>query len=83
MKLFVENYSTVGYITVMAIPGGPGDNTNLQKQILIKNLEGRWRADFDGDGLIDIIWYPISHVRSSGFEVPQKHKIALYQIYKK
>ncbi|MCK4336671.1 MAG: hypothetical protein KAX11_01925 [Candidatus Aminicenantes bacterium] len=83
MKIFVENYSTSGYITAMEIPKGPEAKTTSKKQIFIKNLEYGWRADLDKDGLVDIIWNPISHIKSSGFEVQKGYRIALVEIFKK
>jgi hypothetical protein len=83
MKIFVENYSTSGYITAMEIPKGPEAKKVSKKQIFIKSLEYGWRIDLDKDGLIDIIWNPISHIKSSGFEVQKGHRIALVEIFKK
>ncbi len=83
MKIFVENYSTSGHITAMEISKGSEAKTALKKQIFIKSLEHGWRIDLDKDGLIDIIWNPISHIKSSGFEVQKGNRIALVEIFKK
>jgi len=69
-KLFVENYSTAGYITALAVQGA------AQPIHLVKSLEWRWNADFDRDGLIDVEWQPISHIESSKFTVQRTYKIA-------
>lgn len=81
MKLFIENYSNSGYITVM--PVSDKESSPSDKKILAKILEFSWREDLDGDGLIDIKWNPISHIGSSSFEVLVNYCVALVEIYER
>lgn len=83
MKIFTENYSTSGYITAMEIPSSSENPYSPAQQLFIENLQFGWSIDFDKDGLIDITWDPISHIRSSGYEVRSGQKIALFKIYEK
>jgi hypothetical protein len=80
-KLFIENYSSAGYITIRPVEDA-GSRPSSEK-ILVKMLEHSWRADLDGDGLIDLQWNPISYKGSSSFEVIKDYSLALVKIYKR
>lgn len=81
MKLFVENYSTTGFITVLNVTdqGTPSQN---KVQHLVRIIEFPWRADLDGDGLVDIEWKPISHIESSMFIAPRGTKIGILKTFR-
>ena len=80
-KVFVENYSTTGYISAVDIPRGIEGERSPETRTFVRSLEHGWRLDLDRDGLVDLIWNPISHIRSSYFEVRRGHRIALIKIY--
>ncbi|MCJ7682626.1 MAG: hypothetical protein MUP70_17990, partial [Candidatus Aminicenantes bacterium] len=80
-KMYIENFASSGYL--FALPIDEAELTSSKKQIYIKDLENSWRTDLDGDGRIDIVWNPISHIRSSNFSVFQGQKIAVIAIYEK
>jgi hypothetical protein len=81
MKLFVENYGSAGFISAESVDHS--GVTPREKYLLVKIIEHSWKADLDGDGLIDIQWNPISHVRSSSFEVLQDYRLELVKIYER
>ncbi|MFW6140727.1 MAG: hypothetical protein ACOC5S_05175 [Acidobacteriota bacterium] len=81
MKLFVENYGSACFIS--AETADHSGSTPREKYFLVKIIEHSWRADLDGDSLIDIQWNPISHVRSASFEVLLDYSIGLVKIYER
>jgi len=81
MKLFVENYASACFITATTLDNA--DNKAKKELFLVKMIEHSWRADLDGDGLIDILWNPISHIRSSSFEVLMDYSLGLIKIYER
>jgi hypothetical protein len=81
MKLFVENYSTSGFITIQNVSGTGGPAAD-KVQHLVRIIESPWRADLDGDGLVDIEWKPISHIESSSFIAPKGTKIGIARTFR-
>jgi hypothetical protein len=81
LKLFVENYSTTAFITVLSATdqGTPSQN---KVQHLVRIIEHPWRTDLDGDGLVDIEWQPISHIESSMFIAPRGTKIGILKTFR-
>jgi hypothetical protein len=81
MKLFVENYSTTGFIAIHDVSGGGGP-ASAKVQHLVRIIEFPWRADLDGDGIVDIQWKPISHIESSQFIAPRGTKIGVVKTFR-
>lgn len=81
IKVFIENYSTTGYISTVDIPRGTPGEMSPETRTFVRSLEHGWTLDLDRDGLVDLIWNPISHIRSSFYEVRRGHRIALIKIY--
>ena len=81
MKLFVENYSTSGFITIHNVSGTGGPAPD-RVQHLVRIIEFPWRADLDGDGLVDIEWKPISNIESSQFIAPKGTQIGVVRTFR-
>jgi len=81
VKVFVENYSSTGFIRFFELEGESGGNSGEGRFIV--SLQSSWRRDLDGDGLIDLQWNPISHRGSSTFEVMKSYAVGLIKIYRR
>lgn len=81
MKLFVENYSTSAFISIHNVSDAGGDKQE-NTQNMVRIIEYPWRADLDGDGLIDVEWKPISHIESSQFIAPKGTKIGVVKTFR-
>lgn len=81
MKLFVENYSTSAYIAILPVTDTGGSDPDKVLN-MVRIIEFPWRADLDGDGLVDIEWKPISHIESSQFIAPKGTKIGVVKTFR-